>query len=89
MSHFDAVLLCFANEESPQSASAIPASNATSARDQGPLTATSTTAKRRIFHAGVDSPVDCEVCAEKFGEGLTRTDYVDIEFGVFRFAISN
>jgi hypothetical protein len=60
MSHFEAVLLCFANEESPQSASAIPASNATSARDQGPLTATSTTAKRTIFQVGDDSPLDFE-----------------------------
>ena len=57
MSHFEAVLLCFAHEESPQSASAIPATNAPSSRDQGPLAATSTTAKRTLFQVEDHSPL--------------------------------
>jgi len=60
MSHCDWVLLAFAHAESPRGVSAIPATNAPSARDQGPLTATRTTAKRTLFQAEDHSPLDFE-----------------------------
>jgi hypothetical protein len=51
MINFDRVLLAFAHAESPRGVSAIPATKAPFTRDQGPLTATSTTAKRTLFQA--------------------------------------
>ena len=57
MRRFDTVFLPFAHAESPQNASAIPATNAPSARDQGQLTATSTTAKRTLFQFEDHSPL--------------------------------
>jgi hypothetical protein len=57
MSHCDAVLLAFAHAKSPRGVSAIPSTKAPFTRDQGPLTATSTTTKRTLFQAENHSPL--------------------------------